>query len=316
MNNYLDFFTSTELLIAISKLPYVPTQLSALFDTRGLAGTKLALEEQPANAASLMTASARGSASKTATLVRRKVHTFDTTHYRHDGAVYADEVLNARAAGTAAVNELISARRDETLGLLRQNVDATLEGLRMACLVTPTNALGNLGADATVPFQTDATKTRALLFTQLIQPMEAALAGIPFSGIDVWCSDGLWANVIENKQIKDTYLNTQMAGALRNDPRDEVTYGGVRFIRYRGAGSTVITADKGIAVPTGVPGMFIQAFAPADTLNSVGSGALGQPYFAQAYPIDSGNRGWHIEMQTNPVMVCTRPSAVFTVKTA
>lgn len=314
MNNYLDFFTSTELMLAIAKLPYTPSQLSPLFETRGLVGTKLAIEDQPANAAAAMATSSRGTPSKTVTLERRAVHTFETAHYRHDGAVYADEVLNARAAGTAAVNEVIAARRDETLALLRRNVDYTLETLRMSCIKTTSNAFGSRGSDATIAFQTDATKTRALLFTQLIQPMEAALAGIPFSGINVFCSDGLWDDVIENKQIKDTYLYTQQAADLRGDPRDEVVYGGVRFIRYRGSGSCVITADQGIAVPVGVPGLFIQAFAPADTLASVGVGALGTPYLAQAYPIDSGNRGWHIEMQTNPVMVCTRPSAVFSVK--
>lgn len=314
MNNYLDFFTGTELTLAIAKLPYTPTQLSPLFETRGLVGTKLAIEDQLANTVTAMTSTNRGTPSKTVTMTRRKVHTFETAHYRHDGAVYADEVLNARAAGTAAVNEVIAARRDETLMMLRRNVDFTLEGLRMDCIKTTSNAFGSRGSDATIAFQTDATKTRALLFTQLIRPMEAALAGVPFSGIDVYCSDGLWDDVIENEQIKDTYLYTQQAANLRGDPRDEVMYGGVRFIRYRGSGSCVITADQGIAVPTGVPGLFIQAFAPADTLASVGAGALGTPYMAQAYPIDSGNRGWHIEMQTNPVMVCTRPEAVFSVK--
>lgn len=316
MNNYLDFFTSTELLQAVAKVPYVPGQLAGLFETRALAGTKLALEEQPANGGDLMTASARGTPSKAATLARRAVHTFETAHYRHDAAVYADEVLNARAAGTDAVAELITARRDETLAMLRRNTDATLESLRMATLVTPDNAFGSKPADATIAFQTDATKTRAAIFNGIIKPMEAALGGIPFAGVDVYCSDGIWDDVIENKNIKDTYMYTQQAMSLRGDARDEVTWGGVRFIRYRGAGTTVITADKAIAVPTGVSGMFIQAFAPADTLDSVGVGALGQPYYVQAYPIDSGNRGWHLEMQTNPVMVCTRPDAVLTIKMA
>lgn len=66
-------------------------------------------------------------------------------------------------------------------------------------------------------------------------------------------------------------------------------------------------------VPTGVPGMFIQAFAPADTLDTIGVGAMGTPYWVQGYQIDGGNRGWHIEAQTNCVMVCTRPTAVLTI---
>jgi hypothetical protein len=316
MNNYLDFFTQTELVQAIAKVPYVPGQLAPLFETRALAGTKLALEEQPEQGGDLITASSRGTPSKAASLARRAVHTFETAHYRHDAAVYADEVLNARAAGTEAMGELITARRDETLAMLRRNADATLEALRVAALTAPGNAFGSMGSEATIAFQTDATKTRAAIFTGIVKPMEDALGGVPFSGIDVYCSDGIWDDVIENKAIKDTYLYTQQAAALRGDARDELTWGGVRFIRYRGAGTTVITADKAIAVPTGVPGMFIQAFAPADTLDTVGVGGLGQPYHIQAYPIDSGNRGWHLELQTNPVMVCTRPGAVFSVKMA
>lgn len=316
MNNYLDFFTNTALIEAVAGLPYVPSQLSSLFETRSLPGTQLALEEQVANTSTLMTATARGTPAKAPTMARRKVHTFTTAHYRHDGAVYADEVLNARAAGTDAVGELIVQRRDQTLAVLRQNLDYTLEYLRMSCLLAPGNAFGSIGTEQTIAFQTDATKTRGEIFTKIIKPLETALGGVPFTGVHVWCSDGIWDDVIENKAIKDTYIYTQQAQALRGDTRDVVTWGGVTFERYRGAGSAIITTDKAVVVPTGVPAMFLQGFAPADTLDAVGSGALGSPYYTQAYPIDDGNRGWSLEMQTNPVMVCTRPAAVFFVKMA
>lgn len=314
MNNYLDFFTNTALLEAVASLPYVPSQLSSLFETRPLPGTQLALEEQPAQTTTVMTATPRGTPSKAITMARRKVHTWTTAHYRQDGAVYADEVLNARAAGADAMGELIVQRRDATLALLRQNLDATLEYLRMSCLLAPGNAFGNIGSEQTIAFANDATKVRAEIFTKIVKPLETALGGVPFTGIQVWCSDGMWEKVISNADIRTTYLNLANARALTGDTRDMVTWGGVTFERYRGAGSTVITTDKAVVVPTGVPAMFLQAFAPADTLDAVGAGALGSPFYTQAYPIDDGNRGWGLEMQTNPVMVCTRPSAVFLVK--
>jgi hypothetical protein len=62
----------------------------------------------------------------------------------------------------------------------------------------------------------------------------------------------------------------------------------------------------------GVPGLFVQAFAPADTLSSVGAGAMGSPYFPIAYASED-QRMWKLEVQTNPVMVCTRPDAIITV---
>ncbi len=315
--NYLDFFTTTALLEAVAKTNYVPGQLGSLFESRALSGTKLALEEQPANGgASLITATPRGTPSKGATLARRKVHTFETAHYRVDAAVYADEVLNLRGAGATAVSELITLRRDETLAMLRRDVDLTLEKLRMNTLLTPDNAFGSKPAEVVVAVQTDATKTRAQIFAKIVLALENALGGTPYSGVKVLCSDGFWEALLGNAEIRTAWLYTQQAQQLTGGTLDSVTYAGITFERYRGAGTTLITANKAIAVPTGVNSLFIQGFAPADTLDSVGAGALGTPYYPAAYPIDEGNRGWHIEMQTNPVMLCTRPAAVVTVAMA
>ena len=276
-NNYHDFFTATALLEAIAETPYVPGQLADIYETRALSGTKLALEEQPANGGTeLMTATPRGTPSKAATLARRKVHTFDTAHYRVDGAVYADEVLNMRATGANAVGELITARRDETLAMLRRNLDLTLESLRLTTLITPNNAFGSKPAAAALVLANDATKTRQNIYQVIIKPMEAALAGIPFSGIKVLCSTGFWEALLGNKEIRDAYLYLAQAQSLTGDTRDTVTYAGVTFERYRGAGSVVITANEAIAIPMGVPSLFIQAFGPADTLDSVGAGGIGR----------------------------------------
>jgi hypothetical protein len=312
-NNYLDFFTSTALLESVAKAPYIPGQLAPLFETRGLVGTQMALEEQPSDGGGVMTATARGTPGASLVLARRKVHTFNTAHYRKDGAVYADEVLNARALGPNAAAELITSRRDRVVAALRRDTDATLENLRMACLLAPSNAFGNMPADKVVAFQTDATKTRAVIMSQIIIPMETALDGVPFSGVRLLCSDGIWDDIIENKGIKDTYLLTAQAAELRGEPLRSFSWGGITFERYRGSSATAITTNKAIAIPEGVPGMFLQGFAPADTLSQVGAGQLGQPYYMQAYPLGDDDRGWRMEMQTNPVMVCTRPTAVFTV---
>jgi hypothetical protein len=59
----------------------------------------------------------------------------------------------------------------------------------------------------------------------------------------------------------------------------------------------------------------VQAFAPDDTLSSVGMGETGQPYYLNAWPMDD-DKGYRIKMQTHPVMVCTRPACVQTLKLA
>lgn len=315
MDFYTDFFTAEALLSSIAKAPYIPGRLAdpAIFTTRALAGTRLALEEQPLNDAELLTATPRGTPSKAQVLDRRKVHTFETAHYRKDGAVFADEVLNQRAVGVTGTREAIVSRRDEVIAKLRRDIDLTHESLRIACVNSPTNAFGSAPASAAVAFGASDSAIRSAIFNNVIKPMESALKGIPYTGLLALCDDTFWAGLIESKTVKETYLNQVQASALRGSTTEQVIFGGVTWERYRGVGSTVIASGKAKVIPIGVPELFIQAFGPADTLSSVGVGAMGTPYYAQAYPIDEGDRGWYLEMQTNCVMVCTRPTAVLTI---
>lgn len=309
MELFRDYFTRESLTDSIAKAPYIPGQLAPFFETRGLGSTTLAIEALPTNGPSTLTAIPRGSPLPATTLEKRVVATFPAQTYGMSGAVYADEVLNSRAAGTSGAGEIVAARRDETVAKLRRSVDNLHESLRLAVALNPDNAFGNNPAETTVAYATDATKTRAELFTKIIKPMESALDGINFSGITVLCSDGYWAALIENKSIRETYLNTASAADLRGDPRDAFNFGGIRFERYRGSSTVAITTDKAIAIPSGVSGLFLQAFAPDDTIDSVGAGAMGAPYYLRAFDLDDA-KGWRIRAQTHCVMICTRPTAI------
>jgi hypothetical protein len=316
MDFFTDYFTGEELLASIAKAPYIPGRLNdpAIFTTRGLVGTKLVMEEQPLNDAGVLTATPRGTPGKAQTLEKRKVHTFETAHYRVDGSVSADEVLNFRAVGMSMAREVITARRDETIAKMRRDIDLTLETLRIGVLNAPTNAFGNAPAAAAIGFSVSDTEIRKKIFNNITQPLESALKGIPYSGIHAFCSDVFWESLIESKTVRETYLNQQAANSLRSQTTTETfSYGGVTWERYRGVGSTVITSGQAKIVPLGIPELFIQAFAPADTLDQIGAGVMGSPYYANAYPIDDGNRGWYLEMQTNPVMICTRPTAILSI---
>lgn len=311
---YRDYFTRENLMASIVKSPYIPGRLAEYFETIPLTSTTLALESQPANGASILAGVSRGTPSKIETLENRNVYTFEVSHHRTDGSVYADEVLNARSAGASGSAEIIIQRRDMLMARMRRDIDLTHESLRMACLITPTNGFGTVPASQQIAFNTDATKTRAEIFTKIVAPIETALDGVPFTGIRALCSDAMWAKLIENAAIKATWLNYQQAMNLRNDPREQVFFGGVTFERYRGTGTVVITSGSLIAFPEGVPQMLVQAFAPADTMDSVGAGALGTPYWPQAR-LSPDNRRWFMELQTSPVMVCTRPTAILPIST-
>jgi hypothetical protein len=310
MDIFRDYFTREQLLQSIAKAQYVPGRLAEFFTTRALNSTTLALEDMPKNGPTLVTKTARGAPSRVASLEKAAVHTFETSHYRVDGSVYADEVLNMRASGNAmAAVEIIQQRRDALIARMRSDIDMTHESLRMACLSTPTNAFGTVDTEQTINFNTDETKVRQEIFTKIIKRMESALDGIPFSGIHALCEDTLWAKIIEHPAITKTWLNWNAAQGLRADPREMVNFGGVTWERVRGITNVTIPSGKARIIPLGVADLFVQAFAPADTLDTVGAGALGTPYYPQALP-SADNRRWYLEIQTNPVMVCTRPYAV------
>lgn len=315
MDIFRDYFTRENLVRALAKTPYTPGRLGELgiFETVPLTSTTFAMEVETTDAGRVLTPITRGGPRTKTGLDKRSVVTFNTASYGDDGAVYADEVLAARGAGTTGSAEIVQNRRDRLVAKLRRNMDLTHESLRMAKLLAPgSTELGSTPTDATIAVQTDATKTRQEIFNKIIVPIEQALDGLTFSGLHVFCSDGFWSNLIENKQIRETYLNWQAAADLRNDPRMMFSFGNVTWERYRGTSAVKIEDDHAVAFPVGVQGLFFQAFAPNDTVESVGSGALGEPYYLGSDVVKDamGTKAVQVAIASHPVMVCGRPAAI------
>lgn len=315
MDIFRDYFTRENLVRALEKAPYTPGRLGelGLFETVPLTSTTAAVEEQTTDAGKVLTAIPRGGPRTSTGLEKRKVHTFTTQSFGDGGAVYADEVLAARGAGTTGMAEVVEDRRQRLVNKLRRHIDLTHESLRMQCLLSPgTTELGATPAAQSIALTVDATKTRAEIFTKIIKPIETALDGLPFTGIHVLCEDGFWVDLIENKAIKDTYLGWMAAAELRRDAREMFQFGGVTWERYRGTSAVTITANQAVAFPLGVPDTFWQFFAPNDTLESAGSGALGQPYYLGSKPItdSQGTKAMEISVATHPRMICGRPGCV------
>jgi hypothetical protein len=318
MDIYRDYFTREQLLLSLTNAQFIPRMLgeTGLFRTIGMTGTTMGIEALPDNNVSEGAAIPRGGPPKALMLEKRIVEPFTATTYAWTGAVMADEVLNMRAAGTSGAAEVIQDRINGVTEMLRNQADYQHEYLRVACLNTPTNAFGSVGGDQTIAFGVaDTVAVHASIHQHITLRLEAALGGLPYSGVDVYCSDAFWQGLIQSKSMRETYLNTAAAASLRGIPLDRIDYGNVSWWRYRASGNIAISSGEAKAVPRGVPGLFIQAFAPNDTVNSVGVGAMGSPYYLNSRPIETGAgiKGYEMVLQTHPVMLCTRPSCVLTV---
>ena len=315
MDIYRDYFSREQLLVSLANVQYQPGQLGAsgLFESMQLTGTTFAIEVTPDNNVAEMSGRPRGAPALPVNLEKRSVETFTITHgYPQTGTVLADEVLNIRASGVNGAAEVLTQRRDELMNKLVRQMEWQHEYLRITALNAPTNALGNAPAAAVVAFGANDALLRTAIHNSVILPMEAALGGIPYSGLDAWCSNDYWLAFIESKSVKETYLNYQGAAELRNAPADMFDYGGIMWHRVRAGGNIAITSGQAKIVPRGIPGLFRQAFAPNDTLSSVGSGALGQPYYVASKVLDD-DKGFQITLDSYPMMLCTRPTCVLTV---
>ena len=71
-------------------------------------------------------------------------------------------------------------------------------------------------------------------------------------------------------------------------------------------GQTMVAAKKGHVYPVG-PGIFKQYHAPADWMETVNT--MGLEYYARM-DVKEKSRGIDIEVQTNPLTLCTYPEAL------
>lgn len=316
MDIYRDYFTREELVRELAKQQYNPGLLGTLglFEHVPLTGTEFAVEEGVKNGARILTAMPRGAPRQKSTLDKAKVHTFTVRdQYSDEYSVMADEVLNARGAGPSGIKQVVEAKRAAGVKKLRETIDLTHENLRMQAILSPaTNEFGSAASSAVIAVQTSTTKLRKEIFAKIIKPMEAAMDGLKFGPPIVLCSDGYWEDLIVAESIEKTYLNYQAAAELRGAVAEEFVFGGCRWMRYRGTSAIKIPDNEARAIPTQVQGFGWLPMAPNNTMESVGTGALGQPYYMGSKELkdSQGTLGWEMSIQSHVRAIVGRPAAI------
>ena len=69
-----------------------------------------------------------------------------------------------------------------------------------------------------------------------------------------------------------------------------------------------VPADKAYFYPEGVEGLFEIYYAPADTFETVNT--LGLPLYARTIPDRDRDEWVRLEIESNPLPICTRPQAL------
>ncbi|TFY92794.1 major capsid protein [Pseudomonas kairouanensis] len=316
-----DAFSVSSLTAAINDQEYLPGRISSLglFREEGISTITVQIEKD-GDTLVLVPAGERGTSGLVVGATKRTLIPFNTVHLPERFTIKADEIQGIRAFGTRTELQSVQDVVNKRLAKARRQLDATHEFQRMGALNG--QILDADGKTSLLDIYKTFGVTRKKLPMGLGNPdtelrvragealdmQEEALGSITSSGSRAFCGKNFWNKLIVHKSVKETYLNTMQAAALRGDARESFEFGGIVWERYRGkvAGISFVHDDKALLIPEGVPDLYISSFAPADYMETVNT--QGIPYYSKIEPLPF-NKGVAGEAQSNPLHLCTRPLA-------
>ncbi|WP_350614705.1 major capsid protein [Pseudomonas sp. HY7a-MNA-CIBAN-0227] len=314
-------FSVSSLTAAINDQEYLPGRISSLGLFREEGITTLTVQiEKDGDTLALVPAGERGTSGLVVAGSRRQLIPFNTVHLPERFTIKADEIQGIRAFGTRSELQGVQDVVNKRLAKARRQLDATHEFQRMGALNGQVlDADGKtILLDIYKTFGVSRQKLQMGLNSpetelrvkcgEALDMQEDALGSITSTGSRGFCGKNFWNKLIVHRSVKETYLNSQQAAALRGDARESFEFGGIVWERYRGkiAGVSFVHDDKALLIPEGVPELYISSFAPADYMETVNTQGL--PYYSKIEPMDF-NKGVAGEAQSNPLHLCTRPRA-------
>jgi len=333
-------FSVYQLTAAINRVPYEPGLIGSmnLFTTSRLT-TTIALFEERNNTLALVPERPRGSPADVNVLGRRSMVPLQVPHFPLDASMLADEIMGVRAFGTdnqlEAWGDLVS-QHQTSMGT---KLDVTLEWLRLGAvkgiIITRLNRDTGAVEQSIDLFQKFGVQPQAPLDWPILPPaagcteahawsgpisglclelrraMAAELGGLPMGGIQAICGSAFFDAIASAPELRQTFLNTAAAASLRDSTYGlSLSYRGVTFTEYLGqVGAQVfVEPDECYFFPGGVPGLFLEAYSPADYIETVNTPAL--PRYSKMEAMDF-DLGVMIQSQMNVLPVCTIPRCLF-----
>lgn len=327
-----DEFTLTSLTALANQEAPVPGQVGAAFDfeEEGITTTSIKIETQ-GSSLSLVEPTPRGGPGEVIDHEGRGLRTFDTVHLQRDESVYADEVQGVRDFGSATEAMQIQSLVDRKMGRHFRDFDLTIEWMKLGALCgkivsgkgrTILDIYKEFDLVAPDPVEFDlanATFKVRRAADELRMDMEDDLEATSYGSVVSLCGDVFFRNVVDHPEVRETYLNTAAAVELRGQLPDRVTYGGVVWERYRASakaraavGGSFIAPDEARVGFSGVPGLWLTRFAPADYFETVNT--PGVPRYARELEEERTAKRAKFEAQSNPVILCTQPKTLRRLK--
>lgn len=319
-------FNTRTLTAAVNNMDYVPGQVSSLglFNENGVATTRIMVERRGQTVA-LVPTTPRGGPGTANNIDKRNMVSLEIPHLQIDDAVVADEVQGVREFGQESNLRTVQSLVNEKQARMVRNLDMTMEYHRLGALkgiVLDADGVTELfdyytafneAAPAVENFDLDnatpASGALAQSCANVVRKIQEALGGLMYQRIHCLCGSTFHDQFIRHPEYRETYLNQPEAQVLRAGiAYSQFTFGGITFEEYRGpsSGPAFIAATEARFFPIGAPDLFITRFAPADYEDTVNT--IGLPRYSDQRPDPNAPRKRRIiEVQSNPIHICTRP---------
>lgn len=335
----LDIFDATtgafhirRLTEAVNKVPHTPQQCTSLglFEDRQVDSDLIAIEEKD-GVIEILPETTRQGVSQQITDEKATLRPFRIPAFKQSRTLNADEVFRVREFGSEDRMRTIEAKRDEELARMRRNHDVTKEWRFIGALrgqildsdgtTVKLNLFTEFGVsqETEVDFDLPTAGSGAIMeaCSGIVRKIRTNLGAAPATGVHAFCSPEFWDALVKNAEVRDSYLRWRDGEFLRTGQVfGSFSWGGIDWEEYRGSvGATqFIPADKAIFFPKGVPGLYLQHWAPAPWIETVGT--RGMPIYAKA-AIDPKFQAYiEIETQSHGLPVVTRPKVLMLGKKA
>ena len=329
-----DAFSAASMTASVNNMDYVPGRVGEICDFReyGVSTTSIAIEEKD-TVLSLIGNSPRGSAPEQSTRGKRRMRNLNLTHLTREVVIHADQIQNVRAFGGMGVLEAVQQVVDEEVSRALMSLDMTLENLRLGAFkgdildADGSSVIYNLFTEfgvtqeAEVDFALGTASTDVRAKCHAIRRDMTANMKLPLNSkfrIHGLCSPEFFDALISHANVKAAYERWEAGAALRADLSHSVFhFAGIDFEDYHGSddGAVGVAENKVHFAPVGVPGLWENPNAPADTMDFVNTPGLPR-YVIPAFDPTGKNKYMSFEVQGNPLPFCTRPKVLMKGKKA
>lgn len=338
-----DAFSAVSMTTAMEDTTFKPGLIGSLnlFDDVLISTTHVGVERRGSELA-LIPTSERGAPLPEGKRDGRKLKLFETTRIAKGHTLKASEIQNVRAFGTEGELETAVEYIARATTKLTNEVELTWEyqmlgavqGLVLdadGTVIVDWFAEWDMAAPAVIDFQLDVATTDVnAKCAEVLDQMALASKGAWGMGSRAigLCGKTFFTLLTGHKTVREVYLNSQQAMNLNRaygvanqsqwgaGSYAVFDYGGILFVRYRGADNFNTAATEGLAslgikdnevkfFPADTPGVFEQAFAPGEAFDFVNT--LGRKLYSLLLRDEKRNFWVRPEVYSYPLFICKRP---------